>query len=322
MTPHLDAEGVRTTLSMRAAIDALEAALAAGPFAPAPQRLHLDDGAGNTFLVMPIVAGGFAGAKLVTIVPDNPAHGRPMIAATYTLFAPPGLETALTIDGPALTALRTAAVSGLATRHLARPDAGRLVILGAGVQGRAHLEAMAAVTELTDVRVIAPRAASVDALVAHARRVGIDAPIAAGTPDDIARADIVCACTSSATPVVAGALLPEGVHVNAVGAYRPDMREVDTDAVVACRVVVETRESAMTEKGDVILAEAEGRWHRDRVVADLHELASGRVAGRTDDAERTLFVSVGHAYEDLVVARALHAAAQGAGSDATAGPSS
>jgi alanine dehydrogenase len=309
MTVHHDAATIRRVLPMRAAIDALGTALAAAPFAAAPQRLHLEDGRGATFLAMPVMADGWAGAKLVTIVPDNPARGLPLISATYTLFGPPGLEPVATIDGRALTDLRTGAVSGLATRHLMRDDARRLVILGAGAQGRSHVLAMAAVAELEDIAVIAPRPASVDALAAHVRDHGIAVPVRVGSHADLARADLVCACTTSATPVVGRDDLAAGVHVNAVGAYRPDLAEVAVEAVAACRVVVETREAALTEKGDLLQAEAAGAWSRDDIAADLHELVSGRVAVRTSASERTLFASVGHAYEDLVVARAIHEAA-------------
>lgn len=308
MSVHHDAASVRRLLPMREAIDALAVALAAAPFAPAPQRLHLEDG-GRTFLAMPILVDGWAGAKLVTIVPDNPTRGLPLISATYTLFGPPGLEPVATIDGRALTDLRTGAVSGLATRHLAREDAERLVVIGAGAQARSHVLAMAAVRPLTDVAVVARRSEAFDALVADLAPSGLGLIPRRATPEDAARADLLCACTTASTPVLGRADLAAGVHVNAVGAYRPDLAELDAEAVGACRVVVETREAALTEKGDLLQAEAAGTWSREGVVADLHELVSGRVAVRTGAEERTLFASVGHAYEDLVVARAIHEAA-------------
>lgn len=312
MTVHHDADAVRRALPMAAAIDALERALAAAPFAAAPQRLHLEEG-GRTFLAMPILADGWAGAKLVTIVPDNPERGLPLVSATYTLFGPPGLEPVATIDGRALTDLRTGAVSGLATRHLAREGAERLVVVGAGAQARVHVLAMAAVAPLADVAIVARRTGPFEELVEHVRDHGLDVPIRRAGPEDLARADLVCACTTGGTPVIRRADLAEGVHVNAVGAYRPDLAELDADAVGACRVVVETREAALIEKGDLLQAEAAGTWSRDDLVADLHELVSGRVGGRTEPGERTLFASVGHAYEDLVVARAVHAAASPTG---------
>ncbi|MEY3020501.1 MAG: hypothetical protein RLZZ272_1485 [Actinomycetota bacterium] len=293
---------------MTRAIDALSAALRAAPFAAAPQRLHLEED-GRTFLAMPILADGWAGAKLVTIVPDNPERGLPLVSATYTLFGPPGLEPLATIDGAALTDLRTAAVSGLATQHLARPGSSRLVVIGAGAQARAHVLAMAAVAPLRDVAVVARRPEALGALVEHVRDHGLDVRVRPAGSEDLVRADLICACTTGVTPVLGLADLAEGVHVNAIGAYRPDLAELEAAAVGACRVVVETREAALTEKGDLLQAEAAGTWGRADIVADLAELVSGRAPGRTAPDQRTLFASVGHAYEDLVVARAIHEAA-------------
>lgn len=303
---HLDAPDVWQRLSMTAAIEALEVAIGASGFAEGPQRLHLNE-AGQDLLVMPALAEGWAGVKLVSLDPENPARGKSFINGVYTLFVPPGLEPELTIEGRALTELRTAAVSGLATRHLARPDATRLTIFGAGAQGRSHLLAMAAVRDLSEVRIVAPRRGSIDALLAFADE-HLDVPVRSGTPDDVATSDIICTCTSSATPVFDGRQLPPGVHVNAIGAYRPDLQEIDPTTVRDSRVVVELREAALTEKGDLLLAEATGTWDRSQIVADLTELLRDGAPGRTAPGDRTLFSSVGHAYEDLVVARALYGA--------------
>jgi ornithine cyclodeaminase/alanine dehydrogenase-like protein (mu-crystallin family) len=301
---HIDGPAVWERLPMHDAIDALERAIAADGFPPVPQRLHLAEG-DQQLLVMPSFTGGWAGVKLITIDPVNPTRGLPLIHGSYTLFGPPALAPAATIDGQALTELRTAAVSGLATRHLARSDASRLVILGAGAQGRAHLLAMAAVRELSEVRIVAPRPASIEAFLAFAADHAPDVPVHAGTPDDVATADLVCTCTSSSTPVFDGGLLPPGVHVNAIGTYLPTMAEVDPTAVAASRVVVETRESAFAEKGDLLQAEEAGVWHRDHLATDLTGLLRDRIPVRTDGQDRTLFASVGVAYEDLVVARAI-----------------
>jgi ornithine cyclodeaminase/alanine dehydrogenase-like protein (mu-crystallin family) len=303
---HIDAPEVWQRLPMIDAIDALEQAIGANGFAEGPQRLHLRED-GRDLLVMPAMADGWAGVKLVSLDPDNPARGKSFINGVYTLFVPPGLEPEASIEGRALTELRTAAVSGLATRHLARPDASRLTIFGAGAQGRSHLLAMAAVRDLTEVRIVAPRSESVDAFLTFAAD-HLDVEVRPGTPADIATSDIVCTCTSSATPVFDGSLLPEGVHVNAIGAYRPDLQEVDPTTVIGSRVVVELREAALTEKGDLLLAESEGGWHREAIVADLTELLRDGIQARTATGDRTLFSSVGHAYEDLIVARAIHTA--------------
>lgn len=299
----VDAPQVWERLPMAAAIDALEQAIRSSGFPDIPQRMHLEDGR-QTLLAMPALVDGWAGTKLITIDPDNPAHGRSLINGLYALFAPPGLEPGAVIEGRALTELRTAAVSGVATRHLARPDAATAVIFGAGAQGRSHLLAMTAVRDLEEVRIVAPRQESVDAFLAFADRVEV--PVVAGTPDDVADADIICTCTSSTTPVFDGRRLPPGVHVNAIGAYRPDMQEIDVAAVAGSRVIVETREAALTEKGDLIQAAGSGQWETADIAADLSELLRDGGGARASEGERTLFSSVGHAFEDLVVARALY----------------
>lgn len=322
----IDAAGVIASLSMGAAIDALERAFASQRPAGTPQRLHLRGTAGSSadagrgghdeaeLLVMPAMADGWAGTKMVALVASNPARGLPRVAGTYTLFGPPGLQPLAQLDGTALTELRTAAVSGLATRHLAREGSRRVVIVGSGVQARAHVRAMVDVLEARGERaelVIVARSGSGFAdLVTHVRSHGIAVPIVRGAIEELSEADVVCLCTSSPLPLVTAGMLPEGVHVNAVGAYRPDMRELDAGAVAICAVSVELRAAAMAEKGDLLLAESEGRWSRDAIRADLHELTSGAVRGRLDAAERTLFASVGHASEDLIVARAVFESAQ------------
>ncbi len=304
------ADDVWGTLSMVDAIHALERSLADG-FPPAPQRLHLEE-RGQLLLVMPSMADGYAGTKLITIDARNPERGLPLVNGTYTLFAPPGLEPVATFDGRALTELRTAAVSGLATRHLARTDATRLVVIGTGAQARSHLVAMAAVLPITEVVLVGRRRARVDELAAFARD-RLAARVTAGTAQDLSAADVVCACTSSSTPVVEGTLLSPGVHVNAIGAYLPTMAEVDAGGVAACKVVVETRDAARAEKGDLLQAQEAGAWSFEDVAADLPELVRG-AAVRTSDDDRTLFASVGVAYEDLVIARAVFERASGAGS--------
>jgi len=308
----LDGRELRARLPLRTAIAALAQAFTQGPPRGAPQRLHLSGtGAGHEdeeLLVMPALVDGWAGSKLVSLVASNPDRGLPRVAATYTLFGPPGLRPLAHLDGTVLTEIRTAAVSGLATSLLARSDARRIVVVGAGVQARAHVRAMVGVLEDRGVSpvvtIVARRDDAFASLVRDAREHGLDIPIARGRIDDLAQADVLCLCTSSATPVVTAGMLPAGVHVNAVGSYRPDMRELDAASVAACAVAVELRAAAMAEKGDLLQAEAEGLWHRDEIRADLHELASGAVQGRLTDGERTLFASVGHASEDLIVARA------------------
>lgn len=293
---------VRARLSMAAAIDALDAAIAAGRIARTPPRQHLHDG-GQELLLMPSFLDGGATVKLVGIDPANPGRGLPRIQGVVVLFSGPGLTPAAVLDAAAVTALRTAAVSGLATRYLARTDSEQLVLLGAGPQAHAHLEAMVAVAPVRRVRVVSRRRGPAEALAGRARTdLGLDAEVAG--PEAVAEADLVCACTTSPTPVFDGSMLPAGVHVNAVGSYRTDLQELDVGTVRTCRVVVEDREAALKESGDLVQAVAAG-WDPAAIAADLVQVVRDRVSVRTGEGDRTLFDSVGLAYEDLIVAEAV-----------------
>lgn len=286
---------LRAALSMTAAIDALEAAFRdEDPAAAGPVRTGVETPAGS-LLMMPAFGRRGVGVKLTTLTPANPAAGLPLIDASYVMFDAETQAPEAVIDGAELTAIRTAAVSGLATRWLAREDASRLVVVGAGVQARAHVEAMRAVRAIADVVIISRSPGRTEALAAE-----VGARV--GSPSDVRDADLVCTCTTSPTPVVAGADLPPGVHVNAVGAYTTSTRELDTEAIAKARVVVEHREPALAEAGELALALEQGAIGVDHIVADLSELVRG-MAVRTNPEDVTVFKSVGMAFEDLVVAR-------------------
>jgi ornithine cyclodeaminase/alanine dehydrogenase-like protein (mu-crystallin family) len=250
---------------------------------------------------MPAFGDAGVGVKLVTLTPANAERGLPFINAVYVLFDPATQAPEAIVDGAALTALRTAAVSGLATRYLAAADAPRLVIFGAGVQARSHLEAMRAVRTIERLTVASRSAERAEALVALARSAGVDAAV--GDADDVPDADIVCTCTTSDVPLFDGGLLAPGTHVNAVGSYQPTTRELDTVALMRGRVVVETRDAAFAEAGELSIPIEEGAFDRDHVVADLAEVVNGTPV-RTSSGDITLFKSVGLAFEDLIVARA------------------
>ena len=298
--PFIGAEDLARLLPMGAAIDALEAAFGGGRLPEAPLRSSVDTSAGSLYL-MPSHGPQGVGVKLVTLTPSNPERGAPFIHATYVLFDAETQAPRALFDGAAITALRTGAVSGLATRYLARDDSRRLVIFGAGVQARSHLEAMRAVRPIEELVVISRTPGRVEALVREAVALGLDARV--GEPSDAASADLVCTCTTSPEPVLGGSLLGPGAHVNAVGAYTHEMREVDTEGVRRAKVVVETREAAMAEAGDLLIAIGEGVIGPDHIVADLAEIVRG-ASVRTSDQDVTLFKSVGVAFEDLVVAGA------------------
>lgn len=307
--PNLSADELAALVPMPAAIDALEAAFADGDGVDGPARTHhaVPDG---DLLLMPAASAAGIGVKLVTVTPANPGRGLSLVQGMYVLFAPDTQAPVALIDGAAMTGVRTAAVSGLATRHLARPDAHRLVVIGAGTQARAHIDAMRAVRPVSRVTIVSRSPGPAERLVADVRADGLEAEV--GAPEAIADADLVCACTTSDTPVVAGELLPDGVHVSAVGAYRPDARELDTATMRRGRIVVEQRAAALAEAGDLCIPIAHGDLTPDAIVADLAEVVAG-VEVRRSQADVTVFKSVGLAIEDLAVAVAALRARDAAG---------
>jgi ornithine cyclodeaminase len=286
---------------MSAAIDALEVAFGTLDPGSAPLRTSVDTPRGS-LLVMPAFGDAGVGVKLVALTPANPERGLPFIQASYVLFDAETQAPQAVLDGTALTALRTAAVSGLATRYLARAEASRLVLFGAGVQARSHLEAMCAVRPVTDLVVVSRSPDAAEALVGEGRGRGLDA--ASGTSGAVGEADVVCTCTTAEEPLFDGSRLAPGAHVNAVGSYRPETRELDTETVLRARVVVETRDVALAEAGDLLIPIAEGAIEAGHVAADLAETVRGAQVRRSPQ-DVTLFKSVGMAFEDLVVARAI-----------------
>jgi ornithine cyclodeaminase/alanine dehydrogenase-like protein (mu-crystallin family) len=297
----LDAAAIQERLSMRAAIDALATGFRDVDPSAGPLRIHVDTAAG-TLLLMPASGAAGVGVKLVTLTPDNAARSLPFVNAVYVLFDPASQTPEAVLDGAALTALRTAAVSGLATDRLANPSATRLAIFGAGVQARAHLEAMLAVRPVEEVTIVSRTPGPAERLAEAARERGVDASV--GDAGAVSRADLVCTCTTSDTPLFEGDHLEAGAHVNAVGSYRPTSRELDTRAMERARVVVESREAAFEEAGELVIPIDAGAFGPEHVVADLSELVRGADV-RTSPSDVTVFKSVGLAFEDLIVARAV-----------------
>ncbi|MGI8775164.1 MAG: ornithine cyclodeaminase family protein [Actinomycetota bacterium] len=299
--PYIDAAELDRLVSLDDAIAALEAMFKANE-TEVPQRNHVSTGAGD-LLLMPATGASATGVKLVTVNPENPGRDLPLIHGLYVLFSGETLAPVCLIDGAALTALRTPAVSAVATRHLARADATNLIIFGSGTQAQGHLHAMMGVREISSVVVVSPSGGA--ALVEHARELGLDA--AAGTPELVAEADIVCTCTTSDEPVFEGELLSPGTHVNAIGAYKPRSRELDDDAIGDALIVVENRQAAIAEAGDLLMPLRAGVIVEEDIVAELHEVVAGKEV-RAVEEDITVFKSVGLASEDLAVAAAACAA--------------
>jgi ornithine cyclodeaminase len=287
---------LRRAVSMGTAVAALEE-MFAGPLPLSPQRTILSRGE-DQLLSMPAWADGGIGVKLITAAAENPAKGLPLINGVFVLFSADSLEPIALIDAAALTAIRTAAVSALATKYLARNDASHLVVFGAGVQATAHVEAMREVRDIERVTVISRSDDHGRDLATKISSGGLTAN--PGRPEDVTIADIVCTCTTATSPLFDGALLPQGVHVNAVGTHQPDARELDDTAIGRATVVVETRQAAEAEAGEVAMPIAAGADPDDVISGDLADVVTGRLR-RSDPGEITVFKSVGVAFEDLAI---------------------
>jgi ornithine cyclodeaminase/alanine dehydrogenase-like protein (mu-crystallin family) len=240
------------------------------------------------FGVMPAFAGAL-GAKLVTWYPDN--QGVPTHHAIVQLFRPETGEPLVTMDGTLITEMRTGAVSAVATDRLARREASVLALLGSGVQARSHLEALRLVRSFRDARVWSPRTAREFAAVHGVRAVS-------SAEEAVRGADVIVVATMSRVPVLSGAWLAPGAHVNAVGAVRPDWRELDDDVLARSRLFVESREAASRESGDVMASRG--------IVAEIGEVVAGVARGRETRDEITLFKSVGVAVEDIATANLVY----------------
>jgi ornithine cyclodeaminase/alanine dehydrogenase-like protein (mu-crystallin family) len=238
------------------------------------------------FAVMPAYAdGGALGAKLVTFYPKN--VGIHTHHALIVMFKPVTGEPLAVLDGRLITEMRTAAASAVATQRLARANASVLAILGSGVQAGSHLAALRHVRSFKEVRVWSPRNAA-----AFAQRHGVKA--AATAADAVRGADVVVVAANATTPVLQGRWLAPGTHVNAIGATRPEWRELDDDLVKTARIFVDSREAALRESGDVIAAQSE--------VTEIGAVVAGTAPGRRSAQEITLFKSVGVAVEDVAAA--------------------
>ena len=255
--------------------------------------------------VMPgyLSAPAVMGLKVVSVFPKN--HGTPYDShqgAVMIFEAEHGRPLAI-IDATSITAIRTAAVSAVATRALAREDAGDLAILGSGVQAVTHLEAMTTVRRLRRVRVWSRDAANARAFAERESvRMKLTIEPMPSARAAVEAADLVCTTTAAKEPIVEGAWLTPGVHINAVGACFKGYRELDTNAVAGSRMIVDCRESAMNEAGDFLIPRDEDVFGDEHIAGELGEVLIGKVQGRRSRDERTLFKSLGIAIEDLAAA--------------------
>ena len=295
--PYFDESAVRSRLPMPALIEAMQRALVefSARKIEQPVRTVFPFGAARAFFgLMPSYVPSLPalGAKLVAVCPANTARGLGTHQAVIVLLDPETGVPRAFVDGRYITEARTAAVSALSARLLARPDAHVLGILGSGVQARSHLEALRLVRDFSEVRAWSPNP---DRLHQFAAANGARAMESAEAV--VRGAGVVVSVTASPTPVIWNDWVSDGAHVIAVGACRPDQRELDPALVARSRLVVDSREAALQEAGDVILGIREGLWTADHIHAELGELPS-----RRDAREITVFKSLGLAVEDLFAA--------------------
>ncbi|MFJ7196576.1 MULTISPECIES: ornithine cyclodeaminase family protein [unclassified Streptomyces] len=308
--PLLGADDIEA-LGPTGAVDALESALRGGlDPETAPARHHVSV-PGGELLIMPATTRQVTGVKIAGVAPDNPARGLPRITGSYLLLDAATLLPLALLDGAALTTLRTPAVSALAIRHLTGPVVRHLVLFGTGPQAYGHLAAVLAERRVERVTVVGRNPDRAESLAGHARRLGVDARAGQGRghgAGEVATADLVLCCTTSATPLFDGSLVPDGATVVAVGSHTPDAREVDTALVARSAVVVESRAAALAEAGDLLIPLAEGAFGAEDIGGNLAELVTGRnLGGKLSGSEGPrFFKSVGMGWEDLAVAAAVH----------------
>src|SRR5215217_1509805 len=318
----LDNRQIRELLPMTECIELMAGALAAlargEVYQPLRTIIRPPDAKGLLGLMSAYRAGeqGAFGLKAICVFPENPAKGKDAHQGAVMLFSRETGELLALMNASAITAIRTAAVSAVATRLLAREDAQTLAIIGAGVQARTHLAALASVRSIKLVRV-ACRNVEHAGQLAQEMQSNFSFPIQpVQTNEEAVRgADLIVTATSSLEPVINKDWISPGAHVNAIGTHSPNSREVDSATMAAARIFVDRRESALNESGDYLLAAKEGVVTPESIVAEMGELLIDTKTGRTSETEVTLFKSLGLAIEDVACADYLYgrARAQNAG---------
>jgi len=304
--PVFDSGAVSSALPMSACIDLMattQSAISRGDITlPLRTSLPLQ----NTDASLLVMPGALSdppvfGAKLVSLLPENATRGLPVIQGQVLLFSgETGTPLAL-IEAATLTAIRTAAASGSATRTLARADASHLALLGYGVQAHSHLAAMRAVRDLRKVTVWGPDPVKARAFADNCSdRLSIEA---AATPEDAVRgADLICAVSGAIEPVIKGEWLSPGCHLNLVGSHTPSAREADGAVLARARIFTEITEFALAESGDILLALAEGAITVEDIAGEIGDVLNGAITGRETPDEITLYKSLGNIAQDLAAA--------------------
>ncbi len=305
----LSEEQVREKLGLDEVVASLEKMFSReyAKTATVPLRTQMKAFGGSTCLVMPCsdTAIPAAGLKVVTVRNGGSSNGD-RVQADCFLLEPESLKICAVLSANYLTEVRTAAVSAIATRLLARPDSRTLGVFGTGRQALAHLLLLSRNKQFERILVCGSRPSrSLDFAASMAEHHGLNVePVEALVCAQ--ESDVICTCTTSSIPIFDGRLIREGTHLNVVGAFQPENREVDDVLVARSRIVVDSYEGAFAEAGDLLIPLSRGIITKARIVADLHEIVSQKVVGRNDRREITLFKSVGFALEDLVVASLIY----------------
>jgi alanine dehydrogenase len=306
----LNKKELETLLTMEEVLESLEAGFreVKEGRCVVPVRFHLGvEEFQGQFLFMPAYLPGLkqSGTKLVSVFPQNTSRGKPTIFATYLLSDPTSGELLALIEGATLTGMRTGGTSALATRYLSREEARVLGIIGTGFQATFQVKAIRAVRPIEEVW-----AYDIDStkLGDFCKNLASFIPVhpSVNPAEVVKKADILVTSTTSNTPVFSGKDLKPGTHINAIGAFRPTMREIDEETIVKAIIVVDTYEGCLSEAGDLLIPIQEGKLKREAIHGDLGEIITGRKAGRRSPEEITLFESVGFAMEDVVVAHRVY----------------
>jgi ornithine cyclodeaminase/alanine dehydrogenase-like protein (mu-crystallin family) len=318
----LTREDVRRAAAMPEIMDAVAAGFAqlSSGQADIPLRPHIAlPEREASVLVMPAYLRGDEklGVKLLTLFPQNTAQGLPAIAALVALFDTTNGQPLVLLDGGLLTALRTGAASGVATRLMARRDARTLALFGAGAQALAQVWAVCVARRIERVWLVNRTREHAVRLAAELRAFGppisADVRVAVLAREALAEAEIICCATGSATALFDDDELRPGTHINAIGAYRATMREIPGATVARARLIVDQRAAAWAEAGELVLARAEGLIDETHVVGELGEVVLGQIAGRVNDEQITFFKSVGNAAQDVAAAHVILARARALG---------
>lgn len=318
----INRQEVERLLPMAACIDVMADAMraASGGAVAMPLRLFtpLADDSGS-FGLMPgsTLDPPFFGAKVISLLPGNPAKGLPTVQGYVSLFDHDTGKPVALIDGASVTAIRTAAASGLATRELARQDACTHGLFGTGVQAVTHIDAAACARDIEEVVVWGRDAEKTRRFAKEqSRRAQADVR-ATDDPAEAAGCDVVSTVTAATEPVLKGEWLQPGCHVNLVGVHTPQAREADTAAIRRAKVYVDLMESAMNEAGDLLIPIGEGAVDERHILGEIGQLLAGAVPGRTDESDITLYKSLGIVAQDLFAAAHIHAraVAEGAGTE-------